>query len=292
MHRILQVRPGAGLCHAGKETCDRRVDGSYIDVQALQLSAGGNSLVILHGGQFLDSWDLEIGAFTGQIRLARPGLLDAEPAESAESAEPAEPDAFELGTPRGERRCGFAIEDEFDCWTESPKKVTKPPGAVSPAPAGASYDLSPRSDTPVEKTEAFQLEEEENAYLSAVQLLKEMGSGRAEAEVAWKTCVLREKLRLARSLAASRTPPLRRSISRESGDTSVDDIEAGHVPEDLELCPADWPEQKFRPLGVDFSFNFAALEMAEQEYEAEARALLREVLSTWQRAVRSRAMAR
>ena len=37
-----------------------------------------------------------------------------------------------------------------------------------------------------------------NAYLSAVQLLKEMGSGRAE--VVWKTCVLREKLRLAHSI--------------------------------------------------------------------------------------------
>ena len=32
--------------------------------------------------------------------------------------------------------------------------------------------------------------------------------------------------------------------------------------------PDDWPEQKFRPLAVDFSFNFAALEMAEREYEA------------------------
>ena len=32
--------------------------------------------------------------------------------------------------------------------------------------------------------------------------------------------------------------------------------------------PDDWPEQKFRPLAVDFSFNFAALEIAEQEYQA------------------------
>lgn len=39
-----------------------------------------------------------------------------------------------------------------------------------------------------------------NAYLSAVHLLKEMGPGRAEAEVVWKTCVLREKLRLAHSV--------------------------------------------------------------------------------------------
>mmetsp|Transcript_26660 Transcript_26660/g.63529 ORF Transcript_26660/g.63529 Transcript_26660/m.63529 type:complete len:224 (+) Transcript_26660:47-718(+) len=200
----------------------------------------------------------------------------------------AEPDAFELGTPRGERSSGFAIEDEFESWTDRPKRITKSPGSASNCVAGTSYDLSPRnSESPAQKAEAFQLEEEENAYLSAVQLLKEMGSGRAEAEVAWKTCVLREKLRLARSLAALRTPPPpRRSFSRQtSGDTSFDDIDAGHAPEDRELCPDDWPEQKFRPLAVDFSFNFAALEMAEREYEVEVRTLLQEVFANWQRAV-------
>ncbi|CAE7379943.1 unnamed protein product [Symbiodinium microadriaticum] len=69
LEQSFKVRPGAGLCHAGKETCSRHVAGGYIDVQALQLSAEGKSLVVLHGGHFLDSWDLEIGAFKGQLQL-------------------------------------------------------------------------------------------------------------------------------------------------------------------------------------------------------------------------------
>ena len=75
----------------------------------------------------------------------------------------AEPDAFELGTPRGERSSGFvalnagwallctkqghvdfkskAIEDEFESWTDRPKRVTKSPGSASNCVAGLGVKL-------------------------------------------------------------------------------------------------------------------------------------------------------
>ncbi|CAJ1345824.1 unnamed protein product, partial [Effrenium voratum] len=144
-----------------------------------------------------------------------------------------------------------AIEAEFADWQ----------------PSKGAYDLSPRNSP---QKELYQLEEEENAYISAVQLLKEMGPGRAEAEAVWKTCVLREKLRLVRSMAGERRPP-----SREVSVETADEVE------DMELCPENWPEDHFRPQASDFAFNFAELDVSEQQSKAETKEVLASILRSW-----------
>lgn len=176
-----------------------------------------------------------------------------------------EPDEFAL-TPRNERQDqadGFAIEAEFADWRPS----------TPSSKGGKVYDLASGEGT--EGRKLYQLEEEENAHLSAVQLLKDVGPGRVEAEVVWKTCVLREKLRLARSVV--RTPP-RNPLSRQNSD---DTNSLAEEAEDTEVCPDNWPEKSFRPLASDFAFNFAELDLAEQEMKADVRNLLLGVFSSW-----------
>ncbi|CAE7416261.1 unnamed protein product [Symbiodinium pilosum] len=71
LEQSFKVQPHSGLCYAGKETCANRLDRSYTNVQALQLGHGGSSLLVLHSAGVLDAWDLEKGAFKGQLQLGQ-----------------------------------------------------------------------------------------------------------------------------------------------------------------------------------------------------------------------------
>ncbi|CAJ1457633.1 unnamed protein product [Effrenium voratum] len=69
LEQRFKVQPGAGVCHASEQMCERHVAGDYGDVQALQVGFQGRSLTVLHGERWLDFWDLELGAFLGQLDL-------------------------------------------------------------------------------------------------------------------------------------------------------------------------------------------------------------------------------
>ncbi|CAE8639370.1 unnamed protein product [Polarella glacialis] len=213
--------------------------------------------------------------------LARPRLslttLDCQAARaagsppSADGSEAARSEFFSL-TPRKEIRGAarrsfcqrFPIEAEFAEWSKECM-----PEAVA---AENVFNLSPRGSASSQSQgtpEVFHIEEEELSSMTAVQALREMGPGKSGAEAAWRACVLREKLRLARSIADRRAS---RNLNGATGRAQQEEEE-----EDLELCPDSWPEPDFRPLASDFAFNFSALDLAEKECES----LLLRVVTSW-----------
>jgi len=69
LEQRFKVQPGAGLCIASGQTCQRHSAESYADVQAVQIALEGRALVVLHSGSRLDFWDLEKGALVEELDL-------------------------------------------------------------------------------------------------------------------------------------------------------------------------------------------------------------------------------
>jgi len=65
-----KVRPGLGRCMTDDGNCLFEGPLHYDDVRALQIGAGGRTLMVLLGGGFLDGWDLAMGSFLGRWRLS------------------------------------------------------------------------------------------------------------------------------------------------------------------------------------------------------------------------------
>jgi len=69
LEQRFKVQPGAGLCTASGQTCQRHSAETYADVQAVQIAFEGRALVVLHSGSRLDFWDLEKGALVEELDL-------------------------------------------------------------------------------------------------------------------------------------------------------------------------------------------------------------------------------
>lgn len=117
--------------------------------------------------------------------------------------------------------------------------------------ADTAFDLDSRgsSSSPTSPGRLFAIEEEEISYLSAMKLLSELGPEKLQADAAWRTYVLGEKVRIARAMDRHRMC-----------DWFCPSLEELQAKPDVEV----WPEM-LQPVGGDPVFNFAALEQAEQE---------------------------
>lgn len=195
------------------------------------------------------------------------GLLCAAPVSCgpAQFALTPREDGGDSGDPRDDET--FAIEAEFADLVN----VQVPDGTAT---GGAGmFQLTPRRGS---KSRQVHRIEVELASLSAFELMREFGPGRIEAEAAWKACVLREKVRIARAIAVRRFQPPQDESAAQIAAAEADEEEA-----DTELMPTALAElggaEALRPLASDPVFNFAALEKAEQECEL----LLIRVFGAW-----------
>jgi hypothetical protein len=69
VHSRFEVDPVLGLCNGGNNDCGQQVAHRYQDVRALQVGAGGGTLLVLSGAGSIDVWDLPKGVVRETISV-------------------------------------------------------------------------------------------------------------------------------------------------------------------------------------------------------------------------------
>lgn len=177
----------------------------------------------------------------------------------------------------------FSIEEEYAAL--SSPIISRPlPPLVSPkqhpAASGlASYLMTPQRN--IESSKVYGIEKDYDIF-SAAQALRELGSGKAEAQLVWEICLMREKLQRAGHLG----------FVHQAFKANWSEIEAArrmdpHSIADEQVWPDIWRQlgadkvNILKPLGSDPLFNFLLLEKVELRQAQERLELISTCLWGW-----------